>query len=162
MAVSQLRGRSRHRDQREGPAFFDDLLAMAGSLANSRKEYASTQLENLADSLRQFGESLPSLPTMKGYAEAAAGGLEDLAGYVVDSDLPDMVSDAREMARRHPLATFGGSILAGLVITQLVQARTEAMRASLRPRSAAAGRRSGSRNSSRSRSGDDAESDAAA
>jgi len=154
MAVSRLRGRN--RDKREGPAFFDDLLAMAGSLANSRKEYASTQLENLADSLRQFGESLPSLPTVKGYAETAAGSLEDLAGYVVDSDLPDMVSDAREMARRHPLATFGGSILAGLVITQIVQARTEAMRDSLRTRRAPSGRRSGAR------AEDDGEQDAAA
>ena len=44
-------------------AFLDDLLAMAGSLADSRKDYASAQLEDLADSVRQFSESLPALPT---------------------------------------------------------------------------------------------------
>lgn len=134
MAVSHTRGRSRSRDNREGPAFLDDLLAMAGSLANSRKQYASSQLETLADSVREFSDSLPSMPAVKTYANTAADSLEDLAGYVLESDLPEMVNDARELARRHPLATFGGSVLAGIVITQLVQSRAEGLRSAVRAR----------------------------
>lgn len=136
MAVSQFRarGRSRSEQRSEGPAFLDDLLAMAGSLANSRKEYASTQLENFADAMRQFSETMPSMPTVKTYAETAADGLEDLASYVLESDLSEMISDARELARRHPIATFGGSVLAGVVLTQIVQARAEAMRDAVRTR----------------------------
>jgi hypothetical protein len=147
MAVSRSRARTRSQGNRrgEGRALFDDLLSMAGSLAESRREYASNQLENLADSIRQFSATLPALPAVGTYADTAAEGLEELAGYVLDSDLPEMVSDARELARRHPLATFGGSIVAGLVITQLVQNRTEAMRSAVRSqRQATRGRASAS------------------
>jgi hypothetical protein len=128
--TSQFRGRSRSRteSEREGPAFLDDLMAMAGSLANSRKEYAAAQLESLADSVRQFSEAMPALPTVRSYADTAADSLEELANYVVESDLSEMMSDAREFSRRHPLATFGGSIAAGLVITQMVQSRAQSLR----------------------------------
>lgn len=145
--VSQFRarGRSRSSAEREGPAFLDDLLSMAGSLANSRKEYAAAQLESLADSVRQFGEAMPDIATVRAYATTAADSLDELADYVVESDLTDMVSDAREFTRRHPLATFGGSIAAGLVITQLVQSRAQSLR------SAAVARRSRSSNARRGR-----------
>lgn len=135
-SVTPIRSRNRARAEsaRESPAFLDDLMAMAGSLANSRKEYAAAQLETLADSMRQLSETLPSMPTVKTYAETAADSMEDLASYVVESDLADMVADAREFARRHPLATFGGSIAAGVIITQLIHARAESMREAVRSR----------------------------
>jgi hypothetical protein len=134
--ASQLRARSRSRTEtsREPPAFLDDLLSMAGSLANSRKEYAAAQLESLADSVRQISDAMPAVPTVKSYATTAADTLDDLAGYVVESDLADILADAREFTRRHPLATFGGSIAAGLVITQIVQSRAQSMRAETRAR----------------------------
>jgi hypothetical protein len=134
--VSQVRARSRSRteSEHEGPAFLDDLLSMAGSLASSRKEYAAAQLESLANSVRQFSEAMPQIPTMKAYADTAAESLEELANYVVESDLSEMVSDAREFTRRHPLATFGGSIAAGLVITQIVQSRAQSLRAGMESR----------------------------
>jgi len=136
MAVSQSRPRGRSQGERrgEGRALFDDLLAVAGSLAESRREHAADQLETLAHSMRQFSGSLPSLPAVGGYAETAADSLEELAGYVLDSEIAEMLSDARDLARRHPLATFGGSIVAGVIITQLVQSRTDTMRSALRAR----------------------------
>lgn len=134
-AESQSRSRSRVRDRdgRNGPAFFDDILNMAGSLAGSRKDYAAAQLENVADSVRLFTDAIPEIPTMKAYAEAAADSLEDLAAYVTESDLSEIAADLREFTQRHPLMTLGGSIVAGLVITQLVQARTSAIRTSRSP-----------------------------
>lgn len=131
------RRRARSPETRESPAFMDDILAMAGSLANSRREYAAAQLESLADSVRQFTESMPNVPTVRAYATTAADSLEELAGYVTESDLNDMISDARDFSRRHPLATFGGSLAAGLLIAQLVQARAPASQtehATARPR----------------------------
>lgn len=141
--VSQFRSRSRGRSEssRGSPAFFDDLLNMAGSLASSRKEYAAAQLESLADSVRQFSEAMPEIPTVKAYAATAADSLEELADYVVESELSEMMADAREFTRRHPLATFGGSIAAGLVITQLVQSRAQSMRSAMRTRRSSTGTR---------------------
>ena len=74
------------------------------------------------------------MPTVRTYAETAADSMEDLASYVIDSDLADMVADARDFTRRHPLATFGGSIAAGIIITQLIHARAETMREAVRSR----------------------------
>lgn len=155
---SQHRTRTRSDTGREGPAFLDDLLAMAGTLASSRKEYAASQIESLAESVRQFSDAIPSIPTVKAYADTAAESLQDLAGYVVESDLADMVADAREFTRRHPLATFGGSIAAGLVITQLVQSRAELMRSAVRSRRSAEGGSAG-RSSARRGKSRKAESD---
>lgn len=125
MAVAPKRAskRGRNAQRRPAPGFMDDVLAMAGSLADSRNDHAAAQLETLAASLRQFGESVPSLPFIGSYAGAAAEGLDDLSGYVQDNDLAGMIADARELARRYPLAAFGSSVVAGLVITQFLQAR---------------------------------------
>ncbi len=157
--VSPLRARSRSKSEsgREGPAFLDDLLSMAGSLAGSRKEYAAAQLESLADSVRQFSEAMPDIPTVKAYAETAADSLDELADYVVESELSDMMADAREFTRRHPLATFGGSIAAGLVITQLVQSRAQSMRSAMRPRGSSTRRKSSTAAEERAMEQDDSE-----
>ena len=103
---------------------FDDMLAMAGSLANSRKEYAANKLETFADSVREVSSSMAGIPNLRAYASAAAESLEGLAGYVSDSDLETMVADAREFTRRHPMTTLAGSIAAGVIITQMMQSRT--------------------------------------
>lgn len=120
------RKRTRNRRRSAGgasPGIMDDILAMAGSLASTRKEYAAEQIETLAGSVRDFAETMPPIPTVRAYAATAAESLEELADYVGESDLTDMVQDARDLMRRHPLATLGGSIAAGLIITQLFQAR---------------------------------------
>ncbi len=128
--VSQFRARNRRRtdQERESPAFLDDILSMVGGLANSRKEYAAAQLENLAQSVRQFTDAMPDVPTVRAYATTAAESLEQLADYVVESDLSEMVRDAGEFTRRHPVATFGGSIAAGVLLTQIMQSRVAGLR----------------------------------
>lgn len=118
--------------------FVDDMLAMAGSLANSRKDYAAEKLETLADSVREFSGALPDMPNFKAYAAAAAESFEGLASYVTESDLETMIDDARQFARHHPLAMLAGAIAAGVVVTQMVQTRSASPPAS---RAAAAGRR---------------------
>ena len=92
VSQSRNRARARNANARTGPALFDDMLNMAGSLASSRKEYAAAQLESLADSVRQFTDVMPDIPTMKAYAETAAESLDDLASYVTESDLSEIVS----------------------------------------------------------------------
>ena len=138
--VSQFRARSRSRTEgeREGPAFLDDLLSMAGSLANSRKEYAAAQLESLG----RF-----RAPVRRGNARHRHGqGLRHDGGRqpgracrLCRRERPygHGLGCAR-IHRRHPLATFGGSIAAGLVITQIVQSRAQSLRSAAGARRARA------------------------
>ena len=101
----------------------DDLLAMAGSLASSRKDFASAKLETLAGAVRECSSAMPDIPHVKAYASAAAESLDGLAGYIMECDFPTMVADAKEFARRHPMATLTGTIAAGVVISQMMQSR---------------------------------------
>ncbi|MGQ0485327.1 MAG: hypothetical protein ACT4SY_08270 [Hyphomicrobiales bacterium] len=102
---------------------FDDVLAMAGSLAKSRKDYAAGKLESLAGVVRDFSGALPDMPNFRAYASEAAHSLEGLADYVTESDLETMAGDAREFVRAHPMATLAGSIAAGIIVIQMMQAR---------------------------------------
>ena len=115
------RARSGNGGRRHG--LIDDLLAMAGSLAGSRKDYAAAKLETLAESVREFAAAVPEIPNLEAYASAAAGNLEGLAQYVNESDFETMVDDAREFAREHPMVTLAGSIAAGLIVAQMLHSR---------------------------------------
>lgn len=116
--------RSGNGDSPGSYRFIDDIMAMAGSLANSRKGYAADQLEALAGSVREFSEALPDMPNFKSYATAAADSFEGLASYVTESDLDTMMDDARQFARNHPMAMLAGSLAAGVIVTQMVQSRS--------------------------------------
>ena len=122
-ATERLGNRRNGRANGGSYSLVDDLLAMAGSLASSRKDYASAKLETMAEAVRDYTSAMPDIPHVKAYGSAAAESLYGLADYVMDSDLPAIVSDAREFARRHPVATLTGTIAAGVVIGQLLQSR---------------------------------------
>ena len=123
MATSSTKRRTAGANRGNSYRMVDDLLAMAGSLASSRKDFASAKLETLAGAVRECSSAMPDISHVKAYASAAAESLDGLAAYVTESDLPTMVTDAREFARRHPLATLTGSIAAGVVISQMMQSR---------------------------------------
>lgn len=140
---SKTRGNRRNGGASGGNSYriVDDLLAMAGSLAGNRKDFASAKLETLAGALRECSSAMPGIPHVKAYASAAAESLDGLAGYIMECDFPTMVADAKEFARRHPMATLTGTIAAGVVISQMMQSRVAPPPASS-PRRKSAARRS--------------------
>ncbi len=127
MAKSSTSGRKRNGNGGSRHGILDDILAMAGSLAGSRKDYAAAKLETLAESVREFATAVPEIPNLEAYASAAANSLEGLADYVNESDFETMVEDAREFARNHPVVTLAGTVAAGLVVAQMVYTRGSPM-----------------------------------
>lgn len=124
MAKSSRTGRRRRGGggaRRHG--LFEDILAMAGTLAGSRKDYAAAKLETLAESVREFAAAVPEIPNLEAYASAAASNLEGLAEYVNESDFETIVEDAREFAKQHPMVTLVGTVAAGLVVAQVMNSR---------------------------------------
>jgi|GEM_PF-3036766 len=120
---SKARRRKTNGNGSRRHSIVDDILAMAGSLAGSRKDYAAAKLETLAESVREFATAVPEIPNLEAYASAAANSLEGLADYVNESDLETMVDDARDFARNHPMITLAGGLAAGLVVAQMMQSR---------------------------------------
>jgi hypothetical protein len=134
--------RAQARNGGKPHTILDDVLAMAASLANSRKESAAAKFESLAESVRDCAVAMPDFAHFSAYTKAAADSLDDLASYVSDSDIPSILADAREFSRRHPMATFAGSVVTGVIITQLMQpgakpSRTKAGQARRSPRAQA-------------------------
>lgn len=102
----------------------DSLLAMAGGLADSRRDNAAALLGDFAESIRTVIETVPGLESLRNYADAAAESLEGLAQYVSETELETIASDAGDFMRQHPVMTITGSVAAGLAVAQMVKAST--------------------------------------
>ncbi len=100
---------------------FDDMLALAGTLAKGRKEIGAEKILAFADAAREFSLSVATIPQIKSYMTVAADSLEGLADYVVETEFEQMMDDAAVFAKRHPLAVMGAGIAGGLVATHLLR-----------------------------------------
>lgn len=125
-----------------GNHLFDDALSMASTLTRSRKQSEARRLKDISAATREFGATLDDFPHLRSYADAAAEGMENIADYVEETDLQEMVADLATMARRQPLATIALTIAAGVAAAQLARGIEMPMRRSAtRSRRKASGRK---------------------
>jgi hypothetical protein len=116
-------GRSRRASryhQSSANRLFDDALSLASTLADSRKRAGADRIVELASATREFGASLDDFPQLRRYSDQAAASLDDLADYIVRTDIPDMLDDFAGFAKRQPVATLTLGVAAGLAFTQLM------------------------------------------
>ena len=123
MAKSKKTGANTRRNAANGSdsgsnRIFDDVLALAGTLARGRKESGAEKLQMIAESTRDFGDSITEMPNLSRQIASAADSLDGLAEYVMDSDLEQMLQDAKTFARRHPMATLAITVAGGLVASR--------------------------------------------
>jgi len=106
-----------------GQRMFGDVLSMASTVAESRKHMVSKRLSELATTAKDLSNEIDDLPYVRDLADAAVSGIEKLAAYVDDTDVPDMFDDMASLARRQPGATVALGVVAGLIATQLLRNR---------------------------------------
>ena len=126
MAKTSKSGAGRKRNgaapQNKGShRLFDDILALAATLARGRQEFGAERLMTLAASTRDFAASLSDMPNLRAQAASAAESLDGLAEYVMHTDIEQMVKDAGAFARRHPLATLAITAAAGLAASRMMR-----------------------------------------
>ena len=127
---------------------FDDVLALAGTLARGRKDLGADKLHSLASLTREYAASMTDLPNLRVQVASAADSLEGAADYVMHTDIEQMVGDAGTFARRHPLATLAVTVAAGMAASRLMQRQPVKMTAGSRRK---AGRQRNSAPSARKR-----------
>jgi len=118
------RKRSAHRLVRRnnhGQRMFGDVLAIASTVAESRKHLAAERLAELASATRNFTTNVEDLPYLRSYTDSAAERIDEFADYVDRTDIPEMLGDAATLAKRQPMATLALGLAAGLVTTQLMR-----------------------------------------
>ena len=123
---------------------FDDVLALAGTLAQGRKDVGADKLHSLASLTRDYAASMTDLPNLRVQVASAADSLEGVADYVMHTEIEQMIGDAGTFARRHPLATLAVTVAAGMAASRLMyrQPVSAASRRKASPRRGSASRAS--------------------
>lgn len=104
---------------------FDDVLALAGTFARGQKDYGADKLHSLAESTREFATSMTDVPNLRVQMASAGENLENLAEYVMHTNIEHMLKDAGTFARRRPLAALTMTIIAGLAVSRFMRPRSE-------------------------------------
>ena len=104
----------------------DDVLSLAGTLFSSKKDWVADKVSNLSTATRTYAEALNDVPGVGSYAISTAETFDDFAEYINDSDFNDLVRDGSVFAKRHPLQTLAGAVVAGIIATQIYRGGNKA------------------------------------
>lgn len=105
---------------KSGRAFYADILGIAGSLLRSRQEAGAEKIGDLAGAARNLAADLTDIPNIQSYVDAAAEQMENLSEYASQTSMEDMLDDATEIARRHPIATATFAVAAGFGFIRMI------------------------------------------
>ena len=125
MAHAKKSSRSRYKSASASRAasnyFFEDVLALAGTLADRKKLWGAERISEFAEVTREFSSSLTDIPRLGNYVNAVADTLEDFSGYMKETEFQQIVVDASTFARRHPVVVMTGGVLAGFAAMQILR-----------------------------------------
>ena len=102
---------------------FDDVLALAGTFARGQKDYGADKLHSLAESTRDFATAMTDVPNLRVQMASAGESFENLAEYVMHTDIEHMLKDVGTFARRRPLAALTATIIVGLAVSSFLRPR---------------------------------------
>jgi hypothetical protein len=120
------------KNERVSNRIYDDVLALAGTLLRSRKEFGADKLHTLAEATRDYAASMTDLPNLRVHVTSASESIESFADYVMHTDIDHMVTDAGTFARRHPLATLGVTVAAGMAATRFMRPSSQPVKATVK------------------------------
>ena len=104
----------------------DDVFSLAGTLLSSKKDWVADKVSNLSTATRAYADALNDVPGFGSYASSTAEAFDDFADYINDSDFNDLVRDGSLFAKRHPLQTLAGAVIAGVIATQIYRSGPKA------------------------------------
>lgn len=102
-----------------------DLFAVAGAVLKSRSDRSVEKLHTLSAATRDYASNLTDLPHLRAQVGAASESIEGVADYAVHTDVGHMVADAVAIARKHPVATLGVAVAAGVFAALLLRSAPE-------------------------------------
>jgi len=116
-----------------------ELTDQARHLAEEQKARGAERLGGVARAVHNAASEIErDLPQAAGYIHEAAQHIERASAAVSNQSIEDMITAINDFARRQPVAFFGGSVLAGFVLSRFLKS-TNATPAPSRPADAGAG-----------------------
>ena len=99
----------------------------AQRLASETKEDTANRIRGYSSAMHESAKSLEDQdPNIAWATHRVADRIQGVADYVRESDFDTLRRDAESIARRHPVAFFGGLFIAGLVVGNLLKAHSSA------------------------------------
>lgn len=95
----------------------------AAAAIDARRDTVASGFDSAASSLRDRAESLPGGEKIVRAAESAADAMESAADYVRDQDVRDMLTDVKQIVKRHPGATLLIAAALGLLLARTFSRR---------------------------------------
>ena len=105
----------------------NQVQQQAGSQITRQKESAATDLNQVVQAVRRFGESLgqeqggPIARYAAEYGDKAADSLERFSTYIRKQDPKQLLNDVQNFGRRQPAILLGGAFLLGLAGARLIK-----------------------------------------
>jgi hypothetical protein len=98
---------------------FDDMLSLAGSLVSFKKDWVADRVSTLSSATHAYADALNDISGVGPYVNLTATSFDDFAQYLNESDFNDMLRDGSIFAKRHPVQTLAGAVIAGIIATQI-------------------------------------------
>ena len=107
----------------------NQVQQQAGSQLARQKDSAATDLTQVVQAVRRFGESLTGQGQEGGpiaryaaeYGDKAANSLERFSTYIREQDPKQLLNDVQNFGRRRPALLLGGAFLLGLAGARLIK-----------------------------------------
>ena len=120
-----------HAKQATG-AIASKVQEQAGTQFARQKESAATDLSQIVEAVRRFGEGLageqsgPIARYAAQYGDKAANSLERLTTYIREQDPKQLLGDVQNFGRRRPALLLGGAFLLGFAGARLIKSAMDA------------------------------------
>ncbi|MBD0292910.1 MAG: hypothetical protein ICV70_04975 [Jiangellaceae bacterium] len=115
--------------RRQGRDLVGEARTQVRAQASDQRQNAARSLHDLGGELEQMADRSESSGLGAELARQAAGRAHDLAGFLDNNDIDDLLNQVRSFARRRPMAFLVGAALAGVAAGRLtrgvVASRTE-------------------------------------
>jgi hypothetical protein len=126
----------------------------AKRLADDQKSWAAGEIGSVGSAIHEAARKLHDnhIDVIADYVDAAARRFDDVAHYLEDHELNELVEPVADVVRKHPMAFIGGFLAAGILLGRFIKAGQPPPVPEQAPRGSANSSRSGRRKGSRSRS----------
>jgi hypothetical protein len=104
-----------------------ELADRARDLAEDQKSQGAERLGGVARAVHSAASEIErDLPQAAGYIHEAADRLQRASSAVRNQSVEEIITAIDDFARRQPVAFFGGSVLAGFVLSRFLKSTADA------------------------------------
>ncbi len=140
-AAKEVYNQAKESTGKAADKIYDVAAKTASSKIDEQKSNLATGLADVADTIRQIGESFGGEKQPTGiaklttnYGNTLADKVEGFSSYLDDRNLKEMMGDVEDFAHRNPALFLGGAFALGIVAARFLKSSSSNQALMRRPR----------------------------